>query len=467
MLTYPAEPCGEVLIVGAGFSHALSPRMPLTDALGESVVSRIEARSPTLPLSFSAGRFESWLSRIADDQPDLSLVENLANRALFAHCSELLADILSESVVAALPEALATPWLTTLVRLLHVRQATVITFNQDTLLEHAVEFAELYSWDPSQWPVVGTQPSVRWQHLFGGQPPLGVGRERALWRATFRLLKLHGSLNWFWQPRDTSGATIASWFLSNEMPYWEAQPDELSARRRELPGRVPLIVPPAAGKGAFYQAPLLNQLWQDARTALRQPTASVSLLGYSIPQTDLVTSGILSEILGQGSNQVEVVDRAPQPVIERLAALHILGDRVRQTTSMEAFVKGYEERAALDLIRALRALPRDPVNPAYVIVGTSLSMGLKVLRVRRGANDIELELSTAEGAHGSTNIGPVGEPKPLELGSLLDQVRDPSVTRLVARTPGGRSHVLIGAATRVQPSGYGRWQFLIPASTIS
>ena len=63
-----------VLLLGAGFSRALSAHMPLTDELGEAVVRRLhlssDARLP--PDGFRGGVFETWLSHLADEQPFLS-----------------------------------------------------------------------------------------------------------------------------------------------------------------------------------------------------------------------------------------------------------------------------------------------------------------------------------------------------------------------------------------------------------
>lgn len=47
-------------------------------------------RRPTIRQRAAAGRldFESWISRLAEDQPDLAVAENLRNRSLFAAISE-------------------------------------------------------------------------------------------------------------------------------------------------------------------------------------------------------------------------------------------------------------------------------------------------------------------------------------------------------------------------------------------
>src|SRR6266568_3205067 len=69
-----------VLILGAGFSRAISDAAPLTDELGNLVVSRMsDDRLPAHPRGFEGGSFEVWLSRLGEDQPDLSVEANLLN----------------------------------------------------------------------------------------------------------------------------------------------------------------------------------------------------------------------------------------------------------------------------------------------------------------------------------------------------------------------------------------------------
>jgi len=51
-----------------------------------------------------AGHFELWLSRVAEDQPDLSHAENLASRAQFAAASGIVASVVAEAEEEAIGE---------------------------------------------------------------------------------------------------------------------------------------------------------------------------------------------------------------------------------------------------------------------------------------------------------------------------------------------------------------------------
>lgn len=109
-----------MLVLGAGFSKALSPVMPLTDELGTEVCGRVQARGPfDVPDHFTGGEFETWLSRIAEDQPDLTNVDNLVNRSLFQLVSEVLAKVLQQRVRETTSTVQSPPWLRTLLGTLH------------------------------------------------------------------------------------------------------------------------------------------------------------------------------------------------------------------------------------------------------------------------------------------------------------------------------------------------------------
>ena len=79
---------------------------------------------------FTGGSFETSLSRLTDDQPYLSVGENLENQALFEQLSEAIATVLGENVAAALASG-CPAWLNEFIPGSAPRSAPV----QDPLLE--------------------------------------------------------------------------------------------------------------------------------------------------------------------------------------------------------------------------------------------------------------------------------------------------------------------------------------------
>ena len=76
-------PHNDVFILGAGFSPAISGLMPLTDELGDACLAFNDLHNARgVPRKFRGGRFETWLSSIAEPQPYQSEPRNLENQAL-------------------------------------------------------------------------------------------------------------------------------------------------------------------------------------------------------------------------------------------------------------------------------------------------------------------------------------------------------------------------------------------------
>ena len=118
----------------------MNPRMPLTDELGSRAIESLQAAGDIRATQASFGpelSFESWLSSLSEEQPQLSDADNRDNAALFAR----LRDAIAAELLEAQREALSGPapcWLYELISVLHRRQASVLTFNYDTLVDTAV-----------------------------------------------------------------------------------------------------------------------------------------------------------------------------------------------------------------------------------------------------------------------------------------------------------------------------------------
>lgn len=116
------------LVLGAGFSDAISSHMPTTDRLGELVLDRLKSPAGTVaPASFSGTQFEAWLSRFAEPQPYLDDEQNLASRSSFLRISTELRETLIERQLCVLP---GEPdwWFQNFVGVLHYSSTTVVTF---------------------------------------------------------------------------------------------------------------------------------------------------------------------------------------------------------------------------------------------------------------------------------------------------------------------------------------------------
>lgn len=328
------------VLLGAGFSHAISPdHMPLTNKLGDLVLDRLEEHGVAVGRRPLAGEgFEVWLSRLAEPQPDLKPEVNLANQSLFLRVTSALHEVLlfqQQSVLEREPDW----WLRRFVGALHYSpaQTTLITFNYDMLVEYVTDWCRLV--DGS-----GTRVTLNDLRRFGPTapyvPPTGAscGEERA---SSFQLLKLHWSVDSYWSPGDRTGATINRWDHGTRFQR-PILPSE-DSRAEVLPGRVPFLVPPAAAKSAFYDNPVSRELWQRAAAAIGEAD-EVALIGYSVPLTDLVTSGMLGDGLRSGNANIVIVNPDVDTVRQKLNDLGINGARiVAEHASPETGCRDYIE----------------------------------------------------------------------------------------------------------------------------
>lgn len=365
------------MILGAGFSKAVHKGYPvlgelaklvlphLNDAAAPTVIPMIEELRQQVSAELGANQeksglastnFETWLSRLGVDQPHLSLTENLARRALFASAANAIRTVLIEAEQASEVDACSRStrdWLPELLWLLHVRGSTLITMNYDTIIERTATSV--------LWPLridagdLVPPGMLLASDLFGELPPT-VPSPRATFRVlnsneeiprplpvTFRLIKLHGSLDWFAARGDLTGATLMRW-----------EPHD-TQRRSSPSGREPFIVPPDANKSAYFDNPPMRQMWADARAALGS-AAEVTLVGYSLPVTDTTFSGLLADTLVHNQALVRVVDRRPDPVVERLRTLGVTPGRITKVDGDEATKTWTKEAVDRQAYRAAKKL---------------------------------------------------------------------------------------------------------------
>lgn len=83
------------------------------------------------------------------------------------------------------------------------------------------------------------------------------------------------------------------------------------------PGRERMLVPPSSLKSAYYDNPVTREVWSRAYEALCSADV-ITLVGYSLPQTDLTTVGMLNEAASAGNlAEIRVVNPSPTEIANR------------------------------------------------------------------------------------------------------------------------------------------------------
>ena len=124
---------------------------------------------------------------------------------------------------------------------------------------------------------------------------------------TFKLLKLHGSTNWYFSgDEDFPGEQVYYTPVDSPLPSRDYENMRVYVERNQI-GLTPMIIPPVAEKGTFYRNRLVNSLWTAFRGAIDR-AEEVFIVGYSLPMTDLSMSLFLTAHAKDFTGTVHVVD---------------------------------------------------------------------------------------------------------------------------------------------------------------
>lgn len=306
---------GDVFVVGAGFSKAISDRMLVLAELSARVRDALGDAWRAEWGQDLEDNVELLLTHLAAAHPWEDVGERHQALSAYHQVKDVMTDWLDMAEKASLREQGPPDWLGRLIGYWHQRACTILTFNYDTLIEHAVSTLPLhpdgvFGWHLYQVPIHWAAAREGWALLAGERP------------TTFGLLKLHGSLNWWYSgPGSPPGDTVHG---TNMKPKWGHGPD--SDEDLAVTDKVRLVVPPTLQKEPFYENSILRAQWRMARERLATADRVV-LMGYSLPPTDL-TSRLLLSTSGMDA-PIEVVDlteRVDRPLRRSLPGVNVYQD---------------------------------------------------------------------------------------------------------------------------------------------
>jgi hypothetical protein len=155
----------------------------------------------------------------------------------------------------------------------------VISLNYDTLLDSALVRR---GWNPKQgYGIIGTSDKFKWRPKISDPNLCNV-----------RLLKLHGSLNWFVPGSFSNLSTI----------FFKKPTSIEKPRMNERRGLVRQIIPPIYGK--FFDHDHWRNLWATAYSALLEVDVLV-VIGCSLIETDFHLRALIGRVaqLRKGTNK--------------------------------------------------------------------------------------------------------------------------------------------------------------------
>ncbi len=275
----------DVFILGAGFSKAIANRMPTMEELGAEVKERLAkftTPSSVIPAAFG-NNIELWMTYLSQPQPWLSQSDIDLHRSLSGRIRQSIVDVIQERIAEA-SAADAPDWLRHLVLSWLQRDAVVITLNYDTLVEKAGRELWVSENKSALLPVDIYPPYFANISSRSGAALWGSEAER-----DFRLIKLHGSVNWHYSGRDDfHGETI---FFSDVPEFGPAKDgtarNATSRRLQDMAAdKETLIIPPVAEKTAYFNNETVKGLWKAAAATLKDATV-LYIVGYSLPESDL------------------------------------------------------------------------------------------------------------------------------------------------------------------------------------
>jgi len=282
-----------LLILGSGFSKAIFCNMPIVKELAQYLEQEKALQQD--PYDKLVDDPELLLSYLSLNQPWKEPPKALEDEALFARVQKDLAEFITDCEDHAFKNSIPD-WAKRLVEYLHSDKISVITFNYDTVLERIVyKIKQQKGKSEGKWPrefhLYGLPLSVIWSRE--GATLMGIGVE------TFHLIKLHGSINWFYSGVEGfPGEQVYYRPIVSDSPREDVRKHPPTAEYENIrlrKDKISLIIPPVAEKSFFYGNLTVRTLWTDARRALEE-AEEIFCVGYSLPSTDLTTKLFLRSV---------------------------------------------------------------------------------------------------------------------------------------------------------------------------
>jgi hypothetical protein len=299
----------KVFFLGSGFSKALD-NYPTLSELSEEIIKKMSGKESIHDnytnelLTPLKDNFEHLLTYLSSSLPWKNENQKYSDRALYSIITEKVSSLFLEKAKKTIDNSHK-------IYLDHKyffdsfaknsEDISFISLNYDLLLEILLQHSYYnQSKIPSERYYITSakmyQFPMTWVGLRSMSTGMIFGDDND--RANPQIVKLHGSVNWFWSGTSPS-ETI---FYKNLME------DENRVNRNIDAGLIPYIIPPVMDKNSFYNHIMIKSLWKKANELLHNAD-EIYIIGFSFPQTDISIRFLFQSALEGMTPTIYVVNK--------------------------------------------------------------------------------------------------------------------------------------------------------------
>ena len=292
---------GDVFLLGAGFSRAVSAKMPTMKELFKELrplIGQVDGFSPEA-YQHADGNVETLLSYYAIRSPCDDSIEVLRKQRVAEILVREIANHLwiqeelgDKDGLNTNGEKLVAKW--------REQRSHVLTANYDMLVER-MDGAMWNNAALSLYPIAITSALSR-----GGHDPHGLPSSNSL-----TLYKLHGSISWYKSADESSFSPIYG--VSGENPMLDVD-GKLVGDLKLVGDKRRFIVPPVLDKSTLLSHESICNLWWQAKRYALRGASNLYVIGYSLPETDIAMQTLLWE--GRRSEQGDPLNKIRLYVVD-------------------------------------------------------------------------------------------------------------------------------------------------------
>lgn len=278
----------EIFILGAGFSHDITPVMPILKGLTLEIKQKMEALpdsdlkkfwkdliiTPNIgDINGEKPNFEDIMTFLSSKFVYEDYKESGLKAILYQKVVELIRAIFIEKNIEKEIEHGRTEW-KQFTNYLTKTKAHIFSFNYDLVLENLLRVYHKEKHSPDNFDLFYSIPK---QEHRGYIDAYELENHLVIY-------KLHGSINWFYN-KNSYGIQVGN----------------LLSPKAHFMGLTPLIVPPTILKNFDNTTNILDTQWHQFKMDLKS-VDRVYIIGYSIPKTDIATRFLLQTHLKESAS---------------------------------------------------------------------------------------------------------------------------------------------------------------------